>query len=80
MTTAPATFIVGQTYTCRSASNHSTVFAYTVIKRTAKFITIEDSSGRVKRVGVTIDTGWACDGGESAMPQGTFSMAPVIKA
>jgi hypothetical protein len=80
MTTAPATFTVGQTYTCRSACDHTTVFSYTVIKRTAKFITIEDSSGRVKRVGALIDSGRLSDGGEFALPQGSFSMAPVIKA
>jgi hypothetical protein len=76
----PATFVVGQTYTCRSAGDHTMVFSYTVVARTAKFITIEDDRGRTKRVGVSISTGWAADGGEMAMPQGSFSMAPIIKA
>jgi hypothetical protein len=80
MNTAPATFTVGKTYTCRSACDHTTVWTYTVVARTAKFITIEDDRGRTKRVGALIDSGRLSDGGEFAMPQGTFSMAPVIKA
>jgi hypothetical protein len=80
MATTPATFIVGKTYTTRSAGDHTMIFAYTVVARTAKFITIEDDRGHTKRVGALVDPGRLSDGGEFALPQGSFSMAPVIKA
>lgn len=81
MTTTPAAptttakFEVGKTYATRSNCDWDTIFSYKVVKRTAKFITITNSFGDVKRVGVK-------DGhdGEWALPEGTFSMAPVISA
>ena len=73
--TASNTFIVGNTYATRSACDHECVFEYTVIKRTAKFVTVEDKYGRAKRCGVTV---W--DGIETMMPQGRFSMAPIVRA
>jgi len=68
-------FETGKTYTTRFATNASMTIAFTVIKRTAKFITVEDKYGTVARVGVKID-----DEGEYALPTGSYSMAPVIKA
>ncbi len=68
-------FEVGKTYTTRSACDYECVFAFTVISRTAKRMTIEDCHGRTRTVGIKV---WA--GCETAMPQGRFSMAPVITA
>lgn len=69
------TFTVGTTYTCRSAVDSDFVMAWTVTGRSAKFITVVDGSGRSKRVGVKRDAQ-----GEWALPDGTYSMAPVIRA
>jgi hypothetical protein len=68
-------FIVGNTYECHSACDHNCIFTFKVIKRTAKFVTVEDAHGRVKRAGITV---W--DDVETARPMGTFSMAPIIRA
>lgn len=68
------TFQIGTTYTCRSSCNWDTIFAYTVISRTAKFITLTDGR-ETKRVGVKMS-----DGVEIAEPEGRYSMSPVIYA
>lgn len=72
--TATATFEVGGSYSARSACDHNTVWTFRVIKRTAKFVTIQHRD-EVLRVGVKVD-----DQGEWALPFGSFSMAPVIHA
>ena len=75
-TAAPtATFQVGTTYTTRFACNSETVISFKVIRRTAKFITVERPNGDVSRVGVKTD-----NEGEWALPTGTYSMAPTIRA
>ncbi len=68
-------FTVGKTYFARSACNYDCIFEYKVLKRTAKFITIEDKFGDTKRVGISNR-----DGIEKAKPEGTYSMCPVISA
>jgi hypothetical protein len=75
-TTAPNTFQVGETVTARSACDSDCVFEWTVTRRSARFVTFTDRTGRAARVGVHTDQ----DGAEWAMPQGTFSMAPVVRA
>lgn len=80
-TTSPAaTFEIGETYSTRSAGDHTMTFSWTVTARTAKFITVvegdPDRPGKPKRVGVKTDN----DGNEWAMPDGAYSMAPVIRA
>jgi hypothetical protein len=76
MTIATATqFEVGQTYTTRSACDYDCIFYFTVIKRTAKFITVRDRFDRETRCGVM-----TFDGLERAYPTGRYSMAPVISA
>lgn len=77
MTTATATtqFEVGQTYSCRSICDHNCIWSFTVIKRTARFITIQDKSGKISRVGVRT---WG--NAEQAFPLGQYSMAPSIYA
>jgi len=69
------TFQIGNTYSARSACNYDTVWTFAVIKRTAKFITIKDEYGEIRRVGVRT---W--NGVEFASPLGTYSMAPVLSA
>lgn len=75
-TDKPTTFEIGETYYCQSACNSDTIFEWTVIGRTVKTITVLDDSGDTKRRGVKVDD----DGIEWAMPDGSYSMAPVIRA
>jgi hypothetical protein len=67
-------FEIGKEYTTRSACDHDCNFAFTVISRSDKFITVK-GEGRTRRAGITIHGGV-----ESAMPFGKYSMAPVIRA
>lgn len=70
-------FTPGTIYATRSICDYNCVFSFTVVRRTAKFITIEDKFGEAKRVGVS--EGY--DGGyEIAYPLGKFSMAPLLRA
>lgn len=82
-TTTPApsaTFAVGDIVSCCSACDSDCVWTFEVIKRTAKFITIRDTtSGEVNRVGVQTNP-WNPTDPETALPFGRFSMAPVIRA
>ena len=77
MTTATTitTFKIGNTYSARSACNSECVWEWTIIKRTAKFITIQDDHGKISRVGVRVS-----DGAEVADPMGRYSMSPIIRA
>lgn len=68
-------FKIGDTYTCRSFSNWDTVYSYTVVARTARFITVVDRWGEKRRCGVFIGRD-----GECALPQGKHANAPVITA
>ena len=69
-------FKIGKTYTARSACDHNCIFAFTVVARTAKQITIESNTGS-KKVGVTFNEYDNC---EMAYPLGRYSMAPSIQA
>lgn len=70
------TFEIGKVYSAQGGGSH--VWHFRVVKRTAKFITIEDMlTGEQKRVGVRTD--W--DGlSEITYPLGTYSMCPVMVA
>jgi hypothetical protein len=68
-------FEIGKTYSTRSACDYETVFAWTVIARTAKQITLEDRWGRQEKRGIYL---W--NGTEHCKPNGTYSMCPVINA
>lgn len=70
-----ATFQIGKTYKTRSACDHECVFSFTVIKRTAKFVTLETHRGEMIRAGVN-----SFDGVERCYPLGRYSMAPQISA
>ena len=70
------TFQVGQSYSCRSLADSDCIWTFTVIKRTAKFITIQGHKyDAPKRVGVRM-----YDGVETADPLGRYSMSPTIRA
>lgn len=70
-----STFTVGQAYSATSVCDHECVWTFKVLRRTARFITIEDRWGAVSRVGVrTVGTE------EVASPLGSYSMAPVIRS
>jgi hypothetical protein len=68
-------FEIGKTYSTRSACDYETVFAWTVIARTAKQITLEDRWGRQEKRGIYL---W--NETEHCKPSGTYSMCPVINA
>jgi hypothetical protein len=68
-------FEVGAVYEARTAASHGWRPRYTVVARTAKFITIEDADGRTKRVGVKNSPE-----GEWALPDGRYSMALTLRA
>jgi hypothetical protein len=70
-------FQVGAVYTARSLCDYEIVWAFTVLSRTHKFITILEHSSpeKPKRVGVKIH-----NGEEYALPLGSYSMAPAIHA
>ena len=74
--TTTATFQTGSTISTRSACDYNCVWVFTVVSRTAKFVTMEDSSGKVRRTGINVDE----QGNEWTMPFGKFSMAPVVRA
>lgn len=74
-TTDITRFEVGKTYEARSICDWQCVWTFTVIKRTAKFITIVNERGEESRVGVSV---W--EGVERALPLGRFAFAPVIMA
>lgn len=77
--TATQTFEVGRDYHCRSFADHECVWTFSVVKRTAKFVTLrEDHLGgghKDRRVGVRV---W--DGVEVCSPLGTYSLSPVLSA
>jgi hypothetical protein len=74
-TTTAATFTAGQQLACRSACDYDCIFRFTVISRTAKFVTLRYYD-EIKRVGIKIDR----DGNEYCYPLGSYSMAPTIRA
>lgn len=72
--TTNTTFQIGETVATRSACDHNCIFRFTVIARTAKFVTLDDGR-KTYRVGIKV---W--DGRESAKPFGMFSMSPSVHA
>lgn len=81
LTPAPApelvAFVVGSTYECRSFADYDCRWTFTVVKRTARFVTLVNAynADDVHRVGVRV---W--NGVEACSPIGTYSMAPVLTA
>ena len=71
-------FEVGKIYTGRFISDSDCKYAFEVVSRTAKRITIKDAyhEGKLKQIGVTLDH----KGNEMAYPFGKYSMAPTVRA
>ena len=67
-------FAVGKTYATRSACDHECIFAFTILARTAKTVTVKVHDKVVRR-GLSI---W--DGVETFKPFGTYSMCAIISA
>lgn len=68
-------FTVGRSYSTRLNVEDGVGLTYTVTARTPKFVTLRDRWGDERRVGVKTH-----DGVEWALPDGSYSMAPVIHA
>lgn len=68
------TFQIGKTYSARSICDYDCIFSWTVVSRTAKFLTLNGSMGK-RRAGV-FENG----GVEHCRPLGRYSMSPVIHA
>jgi hypothetical protein len=68
-------FVVGSEVSCRSLGDWDCVFRFTVLKRTAKFVTLL-YHGKERRVALRH---WG-DGAEYCYPLGMHSMAPMLKA
>lgn len=76
--TAVATvqFEEGRTYSCRSVCDYDSIFRFTVLSRTPKFVVLDRGEGRPPvRVGVKVH-----DDVEYVLPLGRYSMAPVLRA
>jgi len=71
-----ATFTVGQKLSDRSACDWDCIFRATVIKRTAKRVTLDLGRGEIKTVGIFIDH----NGNEACFPFGRYSMASIFSA
>lgn len=69
------TFQAGNTYAMRWVGDADALTACKVIKRTAKFVTFEVDGFGPARVSVK-----ANDQGEFALPLGSYSMAPCVRA
>ena len=77
MTNEIKKFEVGKTYYTRSICDHNCIWEMTVIKRTAKRVTLQDKHGRVSNIGVKP----SYDGTEEiCFFNGRHSMAPSIGA
>lgn len=68
-------FEINKTYSCCSICDSNCTWTFKVLKRTAKFLTLEDQDGKVFRKKVTV-----FDGDEQCNPLGNYSMAPILRA
>jgi len=69
-------FYAGQELSDRSICNHECIFTATVIKRTAKRVTLDTDLYGVKTVGIKLDS----EGNEFCYPYGTYSMCTSFNA
>lgn len=70
----PRPFEVGKRYGCNSPGDHNCWWYFTVIARTARFVTLRDDQGAVTRRGVRTYTA----GVECLSPLGVYSLSPVL--
>ena len=69
-------FTANQEVTARSVCNHDCVFEGTIIKRTAKTVTVKTMMKGVTRCKIHLDI----EGNEYIFPFGKYSMAPIFRA
>jgi hypothetical protein len=69
------TFKVGDEVTARSMADYDCIFRFTILKRTAQFVTFQYFND-VKRAKIKIDR----DGNEYFLPFGSYSMAAIVTA
>ena len=67
-------FQVGRTYQTRSICDHDCIITATIVRRTAKRVTVQ-LRDRVKVLGIG-----TYDGVEFIRPWGNYSMSPIIRA
>lgn len=67
-------FQIGKTYATRSICDYDTWFAFTILGRTAKQVTVK-VNGKIVRRGLSV-----YDGCEQFKPYGTYSMCAIIGA
>lgn len=69
-------FEVGMIYSTRSIGDSNCIWSYIITSRTEKFVSLKDvDSDESTRCKIKID-----DRGEYVLPQGRFSMCPVLRA
>ena len=68
-------FMTGKVYACRSIGDHDCVFKFKVTRRTDKTLWLEHN-GKALQVRARFNG----QAGESCMPLGRYSMAPVLRA
>lgn len=66
-------FVPGTTVQCRSYADYDCVFQFTVVSRTAKFVTLL-YFGEERRVTLRTDS----EGREYCLPLGRHSMSPML--
>lgn len=69
-------FKAGQNLSDRSICNSECIFTATVVKRTAKRVTLDTDMDGIKTVGIQIDD----NGNEWCYPYGRYSMAATFNA
>lgn len=77
MTVPPTRFEVGKTYATRSYGDYECVFTFTVVRRTAQFVTLCINGEEVRRkvrVSPLDPSSERCD------PFGVYSLSPVLVA
>lgn len=72
-------FVIGKTYSMRSACDHECVWTYKVVERTAQTITIADDGGKIKKCRVSKKVSEYLNA-ETIYPLGQYSMAPSLTA
>jgi len=74
-TTTTATFTADDELACRFIGDHNCIYRFTVLGRTAKFVTLSHY-GKTLRVGIKVDR----DGNEFCYPLGTYANCPTLRA
>ena len=68
-------FNVGDSYYTRSLADWHCIYGFTVVKRTAKFVTLQHFD-EIMRVGIKTSS----DGAEYCYPFGTYANCPTLRA